>query len=137
MLIARVTDGNIEIADHRNFIPNTSFGVAGPTVAQIEEIGFVPVTVWKPHTATQKLVPCAPYLEDGQVFTCQVEDKTQEELDAEAAAVVEQTRIAKQQAYREESDPLFFKAQRGEATTEDWLAKIAEIKARFAPPVVG
>ena len=34
-------------------------------------------------------------------------------------------------AYISESDPLFFKAQRGEATMEDWQAKVAEIKARF------
>lgn len=34
-------------------------------------------------------------------------------------------------AYRDEADPLFFKAQRGEATIEDWEAKVAEIKARF------
>ena len=38
-------------------------------------------------------------------------------------------------AYREEADPLFFKYQRGEATKEEWLAKIAEIKARFPDPV--
>jgi hypothetical protein len=37
-------------------------------------------------------------------------------------------------AYRNEADPLFFKAQRGEATTEEWLAKVAEIKARFPYP---
>lgn len=49
---------------------------------------------------------------------------TQEELLAQAKA----NRAA---AYREESDPLFFKAQRGEATMDDWLAKVAEIKARF------
>lgn len=35
------------------------------------------------------------------------------------------------EAYRVEADPLFFKAQRGEATTEQWLAKIEEIKARY------
>lgn len=34
-------------------------------------------------------------------------------------------------AYRDESDPLFFKAQRGEATMDDWLAKVDEIKARW------
>jgi len=34
-------------------------------------------------------------------------------------------------AYTAEADPLFFKAQRGEATQADWLAKIAEIKARY------
>ncbi|QEL64797.1 hypothetical protein OTERR_13210 [Oryzomicrobium terrae] len=38
-------------------------------------------------------------------------------------------------AYREEADPLFFKAQRGDATMDDWLAKVAEIKARFPDPL--
>lgn len=33
--------------------------------------------------------------------------------------------------YREESDPLFFKSQRGEATSQEWLDKVAEIKARW------
>ena len=34
-------------------------------------------------------------------------------------------------AYVAESDPIFFMAQRGEATQADWLAKVAEIKARW------
>ena len=34
-------------------------------------------------------------------------------------------------AYQVEADPLFFKAQRGEAAQADWLEKIEEIKARF------
>lgn len=37
-------------------------------------------------------------------------------------------------AYRTEADPLFFKAQRGEATNDEWLAKIEEIKARYPYP---
>ena len=44
---------------------------------------------------------------------------------------VERNRAA---AYRSEADPLFFKAQRGEATTDEWTAKVAEIKARFPYP---
>ena len=43
----------------------------------------------------------------------------------------EQSRAA---GYRSEADPLFFKAQRGEATTDEWTAKVAEIKARFPYP---
>lgn len=35
-------------------------------------------------------------------------------------------------AYINEADPLFFKAQRGECTQQDWLDKIAEIKARYS-----
>jgi len=34
-------------------------------------------------------------------------------------------------AYAEESDPIFFMAQRGEATTEQWDAKINEITNRY------
>lgn len=34
-------------------------------------------------------------------------------------------------AYQKESDPIFFKWQRAEATQQDWLDKVAEIKARF------
>jgi hypothetical protein len=34
-------------------------------------------------------------------------------------------------AYQTESDPIFFMAQRGEATIEEWQAKIQEIKNRY------
>lgn len=61
---------------------------------------------------------------------------TQAELDALWATT--QTTVANQQAdanrhaaYVAESDPLFFKAQRGEGTMEEWQAKVAEIKARY------
>jgi hypothetical protein len=50
---------------------------------------------------------------------------------------IQLTNIAKerrQRAYSMEADPLFFKAQRGEATTDEWTAKVAEIKARFPYP---
>jgi len=38
---------------------------------------------------------------------------------------------ARKLAYTAEADPLFFMSQRGEATTAEWEAKIAEIKARY------
>lgn len=34
-------------------------------------------------------------------------------------------------AYTLFADPIFFKAQRGEATMDEWTAKIAEIRAQF------
>ena len=37
-------------------------------------------------------------------------------------------------AYRAEADPLFFMAQRGEATMDEWLALVAEIKTRYPYP---
>lgn len=42
--------------------------------------------------------------------------------------------LSRKFCYANEADPLFFLAQRGEATTEEWLAKIAEIKARYPYP---
>jgi hypothetical protein len=40
----------------------------------------------------------------------------------------------RQAAYAAESDPLFFKYQRGDATRDEWLAKIQEIKFRYPYP---
>jgi hypothetical protein len=34
-------------------------------------------------------------------------------------------------AYTLEADPIYFKAQRGEATMAEWEAKVAEIKTRY------
>ena len=42
-----------------------------------------------------------------------------------------QAEVNRQIAYQQESDPLFFKWQRDEATEQEWLDKIAEIKARY------
>lgn len=41
---------------------------------------------------------------------------------------------ARRAAYIAEADPLFFMSQRGEATTAEWEAKVAEIKARYPYP---
>ena len=43
----------------------------------------------------------------------------------------EQSRAA---AYAAEADPLFFQAQRGEATMDEWTAKVAEIRTRYPYP---
>lgn len=40
-------------------------------------------------------------------------------------------KLARAEAYKEQADPLFFKVQRGEATKEEWLAKIEEIKSNL------
>jgi hypothetical protein len=65
-----------------------------------------------------------------------LEDIPQPESDMEPEAPTaedraEMARQAKLYAYQQEADPLFFKAQRGEATLQEWQDKIAEIKARF------
>ena len=39
--------------------------------------------------------------------------------------------LKRQEAYRTISDPLMFKWQRGEATQQEWLDAVANIKARY------
>ena len=56
-----------------------------------------------------------------------------EKADAAKSAQAEANRRA---AYQQESDPLFFKWQRGTATEQEWLDKIAEIKVRYPDPEV-
>lgn len=64
---------------------------------------------------------------------------SQAELDAAWPAVQQAQAQAevdakRQSAYTAESDPLYFKWQRGEGTEQAWLDKIAEIQARFPDP---
>jgi len=70
-----------------------------------------------------------------QLQTQPTEAEIQAELDR---LIAEQPlKIAQKQraaAYTVEADPLFFKAQRGEATMDEWNAKVAEIRARFPYP---
>ena len=95
------------------------------------------------HEAIYRAYPNAVSVSDskGGAFDA---DGNQIELDQaliDAAAIevaAEQIRVGVERsraaAYVAEADPLFFKAQRGEATTDEWTAKVAEIKARFPYP---
>ena len=82
MLIAKVeNDQVLDVADYRAMFPDTSFGVNGPDDQFLTDNGCLRVTLWKPYDAsTEKLVAVAPYIEDGQVFTIEVEPLTEEEL---------------------------------------------------------
>ena len=60
-----------------------------------------------------------------------VDDITDEEVQKGIKIFYDQLR---RYAYREESDPLYLKWQRGEATEQEWLDKIEEIKVRFPKP---
>jgi len=46
----------------------------------------------------------------------------------------EEITALRQAAYSKESDPIFFMWQRGQATEQEWLDKIAEIKQRYPMP---
>ena len=53
---------------------------------------------------------------------------------APPAPTLGQQEAARLAAYQSESDPLFFKWQRGTATEAEWLAKREEIRTRFPYP---
>ena len=64
---------------------------------------------------------------------------SQEELDAAWPQVqYQQQRAAietqRRNAYTQEADPLFFSYQRGEATEQEWLDKVTEIKLAYPYP---
>lgn len=85
MEIAIVQDDQIiEIGHYKKLFPLTSFPTTGPDDSFMEANSALGVTIWKPHDKqTQKLVSCTPYIEDNQVFTITVEDKTEEEIAAD------------------------------------------------------
>jgi hypothetical protein len=62
------------------------------------------------------------------------EGNTPDPVDPPDPLTPEQIVALRQSAYQAESDPIFFKWQRSEATQQEWLDKIAEIKARYPDP---
>jgi len=60
-----------------------------------------------------------------------VSDATEEEIAQRKTNLNTQAEANRAEAYRNESDPLFFKWQRGEATEQEWLDKVEEIKLRY------
>ena len=65
--------------------------------------------------------------------TAPTEDETI--LDRHSPTTEEQKRN-RSLSYRDEADPIFFKWQRSEATEQEWLDKIEEIKLRYPYPQV-
>jgi hypothetical protein len=54
----------------------------------------------------------------------------------EAKAAQLQAQQQRAAAYAAEADPLFFKAQRGEVSMDDWTAAVEAIRARFPYPIL-
>jgi len=113
--------------DLKNDNPQVSFPA---TISKdfLEEYNVYEVVATDAPSITYKQIIAedTPINENGvwkQVWN--VTDKSVEEI----SAIQESN---KKEAYREESDPLFFKWQRGEATEQEWLDKVAEIKQRWS-----
>lgn len=61
----------------------------------------------------------------------QVRNKTEDEILQEKKDYNTRQVELRSRAYSTESDPLFFKWQRGEATQQEWLDKVEEIKLQY------
>jgi hypothetical protein len=97
-------------------------------------LGWLPWRVVDAGSPGQDWVETSPTVELKSteiVETKTYRQKTQEEIEIERQLASVANKSLRAKAYVEESDPLFFKAQRGEATMEEWLAKVEEIKVRY------
>ena len=75
-------------------------------------------------TDTQKR--SSEWVVDGQQYVLRwhIEDMTTEQING-------QRESARSAAYSDESDVLYFRAQRGEVDIQEWHSKVAEIRKRF------
>jgi hypothetical protein len=136
----KLTNGQPEkytIGQLRRDNPQVSFPKSIPD-ATLAEYYVYPLTATERPSydpITQNLTEGTPAFVDG-VWTqiWDVTEATREEVERRKASQLESLKQQRAYAYRDEADPLFFKAQRGEATTEEWSAKIVEIRSRYPYP---
>lgn len=113
-------------------------------VSQLDENGFFVAAVFADESPLEPgvyLLPGgaidaqAPAVPDGKrikwVGEWVFEDIPQPTPEIVAPAAAPTYSLLRSQAYRDESDPLFFQEQRGEVPPGTWLEKVAEIKARW------
>lgn len=94
----------------------------GETVEQIAQM-YSPVRNWIERTLAVSSVSVGAAGDLSVVLVAPDTPPTRDEQEA-----------ARRAAYVLEADPIYFMAQRGEATVEEWQAKVAEIKARYPYP---
>ena len=124
MQVAIVTNGQVTaVGDYKTVFPNTSFPASGPSDAVLAELSAKKVTLFKSHDrATQKLVPCTPYVDGEFVCTVEVQAKTQAEIDADTASLAAQKRAARDNALKASDWRAIRAAETGVPMAEDWAA---------------
>ena len=81
MEIAKLENGSITVGDYRELFPQTSFPITGPNDDFFAENDCLKVSSFKAHDrATQMLVGCGAYVEDGVVYTVTVATRPEPEV---------------------------------------------------------
>jgi hypothetical protein len=96
------------------------------------------------HSAIYRAYPNVVTIDDGAgAFDADGKPVKLDQAKVDAAAVIvaqeqayKSARQSRASAYSTEADPLFFKAQRGEATLDEWSAKVEEIRTRYPYPAL-
>jgi hypothetical protein len=136
----KVTDSQPQpysIGQLRRDNPQVSFpkDIPEPTLAEYSVYPLTPADQPVYDSTTHRIEEGTPVLVDGAwTQAWNVIALTAEEIAQQQADHAAQVEAQRAKAYRNESDPLFFKSQRGEATHQEWLDKVAEIKARYPNP---
>lgn len=138
-MYVRLTNGipkRYTIGQLRRDNPNTSFPKVVPTTT-LADYGVYPLMLTdRPDVDyTLNVTESTPQKINGvwtQVW--EITAASEEEIASRVASLRVQAESQRAEAYRQESDPLFFKWHRGSATEQEWLDKVAEIKARYPDP---
>lgn len=108
-------------------------GLNNMSNAQLRNFGWLP-WVFVPATvgANQVINGSTITVQSDRILETQtVRNLTVQEIDDIKKQQSDAQTLARYEAYIKESDPLFFKWQRGEGTEAEWRNKVNEIKNRF------
>lgn len=110
----------------------TIYAVDGSWACDGVKIGILvdSATLVENATAPELYIQDVYSYSDG-VWTIENQQVYDEVIASQKAEFNEQQRKKRFAAYTVESDPIFFKSQRGEATNQEWLDAVAAIDARF------
>jgi hypothetical protein len=132
-MFIRITNGVPEtytIGQLRRDNPNVSFPKDIPAET-LEAFGVYPVkrTPQPEHNALTELVRLRDPVQINGGWV-----QHWETVELPVSQQTENLKAARGHAYTEEADPLFFKAQRGEAELAEWENKVQEIRDRYPYP---
>jgi hypothetical protein len=127
---------NNQIVQGPQSLPNSWNNISGLDKASSEELlalGWLPCTLVEVPVGPNQVLDGSTFqvFSDRVVETQLVRDMTVQEIEDRTAQYNDQQKKNRSLAYECESDPIFFKWQRGEASQEEWLAEISSIKNRY------